>query len=86
MPETYTKKDYLTALQYSKKIGENVEIVKKAMHLAELKQATIRVKTTKRQIVTPIGENHTKHLRPEPEAHELLNEYIAQIKAKGVTK
>lgn len=86
MTEAYKKEDYLNATNYAKTVGEKVSTVKKAMHLAELKGATIKVNTVNRQIVTPLGTNSILHVRPEPAAHELLNEYIAQIKTKGTTK
>lgn len=86
MPTVYKKEDYLTATSYAKQIGEKVAVVKKAMHLAELHGTTIKVNTTNRRIVTPLGANSILHIRPEPAAHKLLDEYIAKVKAKGVSK
>jgi hypothetical protein len=88
MPKTYKKDDYLTATKYAQKIGEPVAIVKKAMHIADLKRATIIVHSARRPIVTPFGNSDKSvlHLRPEPEAYEILNKYIEEIKAKGESK
>ena len=88
MPKTYTKADFLTATAYAREKGEKVSIVKKAMHVADLKRATIMVHSTQRPIVLVYGRHDKRvlHIRPEPEAHEILDKYIAQIKAKGESK
>ena len=86
MTEKYTKDDYLTPLKYAKLYGITEEMAKKAMKLARLRGATIKIGkgSTKRDAV--IYAHGKYHVRPEPAAHQVLAQIIQELKNKGTSK
>ena len=82
MTETYKKNDYLTPTKYADTYGVPEEVVKAAVEKAWRDHTSIKQPRggVSREII--IGNRGKRHIRPEPAAHEKLNEIIKQIQGQ----
>lgn len=82
MTETYKKNDYLTPAQYATRYNVPADVVKAAVEKAWCNHISIKQPRggVSREII--IGDHGKRHIRPEPVAHEKLNEIIKQIQGQ----
>ncbi|MBQ1927895.1 MAG: hypothetical protein II179_02400 [Alphaproteobacteria bacterium] len=82
MTETYKKNDYLTPTQYATRYNVPADVVKAAVEKAWRDHTSI--KQTHGGVLHEIiiGNHGKRHIRPEPMAHEKLNEIIKQIQGQ----
>ena len=82
MTETYTKEDYLTPTQYATRYKVPADVVKAAVEKAWRNHTSITKPHGGVSCDIIIGNHGKRHIRPEPAAHEKLNEIIKQIQGQ----